>query len=208
MEGNKEGKIGRQGNRLFVPPNLTVLKHRNSEGLRGKLINRCLSLLYFYVGRQIARVDEGLARLFRGIAEMLPDEKRRREEYERDGKRINEHIVKGINDRIGINGAINTIPFGEPGGCLEECLVMTFGILNYKYGFNQVVEKVKNYWHSCSRENYRTLIVTNAWDITDFIIRHKGAIDSYTFSKNKDNVKHTVAIVLYGDYGFSLQYLR
>ncbi len=47
MEGNKEGKMGRQGNKLFVPPNLTVLKHRNSEGLRGKLINRCLSLLYF-----------------------------------------------------------------------------------------------------------------------------------------------------------------
>ena len=35
---------GRQGNRLFVPPNLTVLKYRDSEDLRGKLINRCLSL--------------------------------------------------------------------------------------------------------------------------------------------------------------------
>ena len=160
------------------------------------------------VGRQIVVVDERLADLFRRIAEILPDEKRRREDSERDGKKINEGIVKGTFDRNGIRGAINTFPFGEPGDCLEECLVMTFGILNYKYGFNQVVEKVKNYWHSCSRENYRTLIVTNAWDITDFNIRHKGAFDSYTFSKNKDNVKHTVAIVLYGDYGFSLQYLR
>jgi len=157
---------------------------------------------------QIAGVDERLANLFRRIAEILPDEKRRREDSERNGKKINEGIVKGTFDRIGIRGAINTFPFGEPGGCLEECLVITFGKLNSKYGFNQVVEEVKNYWHKCSRENCRTLIVTTAWDITDFNIRHKGAFDSYTFSKNKDNVKHTVAIVLYGDYGFLLQYLR
>ena len=154
---------------------------------------------------QIAGVNERLANLFRRIAEILPDEKRRREESERDGKRINERIVKGTFDRIGIRGAINTFPFGEPGGCLEECLVITFGKLNSKYGFNKVVGEVKNYWHNCSRKNYRTLIVTSAWDITDFNDRHKDAFDSYTSSE--DN-KHTVAIVLFGDYGFSLQYLR
>jgi hypothetical protein len=157
---------------------------------------------------QIAGVDERLANLFRRIAEILPDEKRRREDSERNGKKINEGIVKGTFDRIGIGRAINIFPFGEPNGCLEECLVITFEKLNLKYGFNQIVEEVKNYWHKCSRENCRTLIVTTAWDITDFNISHKGAFDSYTFSKNKDNVKHTVAIVLYGDYGFSLQYLR
>ncbi len=157
------------------------------------------------VGRQITGVDERLTDLFRRIAEILPDEKRSREESERDGKRINERIVKGTFDRIGIRGAINTFPFGEPGGCLEECLVITFGKLNSKYGFNQVVEEVKNYWHNCSRKNYRTLIVTNAWDITDFYSRHKDAFDSYTSSENN---KHAVAIVLLGDYGFSLQYLR
>jgi len=160
------------------------------------------------VGRQIAEVDERLADLFRRIAEILPDEKRRREESERDDKRKNEGIVKGTFDRNGIRGAINTFPFGEPGECLEECLAMTFGILNSKYGFNQVVEEVKNYWHKCSRENCRTLIVTNAWDVTDFNIRHKGAFDSYTSSENKDNIKHIVAIVLYGNYGYSLQYLK
>jgi len=160
------------------------------------------------VGRQIAVVDERLADLFGRIAEILLEEKRRRKESERDGKRISERIVKGTFDRIGIGRAINIFPFGEPNGCLEECLVITLEKLNLKYGFNQIVEEVKNYWHKCSRENCRTLIVTNAWDITDFNIRHKGAFDSYTFSKNKDNVKHTVAIVLYGDYGFSLQYLR
>ena len=41
---------GRQGDRLFAPPSLTVLKYRDSEGLRGKLINRCLSLLLLYAG--------------------------------------------------------------------------------------------------------------------------------------------------------------
>ena len=160
------------------------------------------------VGRQIAGVDEGLARLFRGIAEILPDEKRRREESERDGKRINEHIVKGIIDRIGINGAINTIPFGEPSGCLEECLVIAFGILNREYGFNKIVKKVNSYWLKCFNKNCRTLIITDAWDITDFNSGHKGAFDSYTSSENKDNIKHNVAIVLFGDYGFSLQYLK
>ena len=157
---------------------------------------------------QIAGQDERLADLFRRVAEILPDEKRRREESERDGKRINKRIVNGTFDRIRIRGAINTFPFGEPNGCLEECLVITFEKLNLKYGFNQVVEKVKNYWHKCSRENCRTLIVTNAWDITDFNNRHKEAFDSYTSSENKNNIKHTVAIILYGDYGFSLQYLR
>ena len=160
------------------------------------------------VGRQIVVVDERLADLFRRIAEILLEEKRRREDSERDGKKINEGIVKGTFDRNGIRGAINTFPFGKPSGCLEECLVITFGILNSKYGFNQVVNEVTNYWLNCGKENCRTLIITNAWDITDFNRRYKGAFDSYTFSKNKDNVKHTVAIVLCGDYGFSLQYLR
>ena len=160
------------------------------------------------VGRQIAVVDERLADLFGRIAEILPDEKRRREDSERDGKKINEGIVKGTFDRNGIRGAINTFPFGEPSDCLEECLAMTFGILNSKYGFNQVAEKVKNYWLNCGMENCRTLIVTDAWDVTDFNRRHKGAFNSYTLSQNKDTIKHTVAIVLYGDYGFSLQYLR
>ena len=172
------------------------------------LIQSSISRSIVDVGRRIAEVDGNLAGLFRGVAEILPDEKRRREESERDGKRGNERIVKGIFDRIGIRGAINTFPFGEPSDCLEECLAMTFGILNSKYGFNQVAEKVKNYWLNCGMENCRTLIVTDAWDVTDFNRRHKGAFNSYTLFQNKDTIKHTVAIVLYGDYGFSLQYLR
>ena len=171
------------------------------------LIQSSISRSIGDVGRQIAEVDERLAGLFGRIAEILHDEKRRREESERDGKRINKGIAKGTLDRIGIGGAINTFPFGEPSGCLEECLVMTLEKLNYKYGFNQVVDEVKNYWLNCSRENCRTLVVTDAWDITDFNSRHKGAFDSYTSSENKDNIKHTVAIVLYGDYGYSVQYL-
>ncbi len=157
------------------------------------------------VRRQIAGVDGNLADLFGRIAEILTDEKRRRKELKSASKRINESVVKGIIDRIGIKGAINTIPFGEPCGCLEECLVIAFGILNYEYGFNKIVKKVTNYWLNCGKENCRTLIVTNAWDIADFNSRHKDAFDSYTSSENN---KHAVAIVLYGDYGFSLQYLR
>ena len=177
------------------------------------LMRKSISRSIGDIRRQIAEVDERLADLFGRIAEILPDEKRRIEESERDGKRINKGIAKGTLDRIGGGGggggAINTFPFGEETDeCFKECLAMTFGILNRKYGFNQVVEEVKNYWHKCSRENCRTLIVTNAWDITDFNNRHKDAFDSYTSSENKNNIKHTVAIILYGDYGFSLQYLR
>ncbi len=159
------------------------------------------------VRRQIAEVDERLADLFGRIAEILPDEKRRREESERDGRRINKGIAKGTLDRIG-GGAINTFPFGEPSGCLEGCLAMTFGVLNFKYGFNQVVMKVTNYWLECGNKNCQTLIITDAWDAADFNRRYKVAFDSYTSSENKDNIKHTVAIVLYGDYGYSVQYLR
>ncbi|MCK4241490.1 MAG: hypothetical protein KAX30_07690 [Candidatus Atribacteria bacterium] len=173
------------------------------NGLRWNSISRSIG----DIGRQIAEVDERLADLFRRIAEILPDEKRGREESELDGKRTNERIVKGIIGKIGIGGAINTIPFGEPCGCLEECLAIAFGKLKSKYGFNQIVKKVIDYWLICSKENYRTLIVTNAWDITDFYSKFKGHFDSHTFSKNKDSIKHTVAIVLYGDYGFSLYYL-
>lgn len=161
------------------------------------------------VGRQIVVVDERLADLFRRIAEILPDEKRRRGESERVDKRTNERIVKGTFDRIGTGGEINTIPFGEETDeCFEECLVIAFGRLNTKYGFNQIVKKVTDYWFNCGKENCQTLIITYAWDITDFNITHKYAFDGYTSSENKDNIKHTVAIVLLGDYGFSLQYLR
>jgi hypothetical protein len=157
---------------------------------------------------QIAEIDEGLAGLFGRIAEILPDEKRRRGESERDINKRNEGIVKGTFDKIGTRGAINTYPFGEPSDCLEECLAITLGKISYKYGFNQVVWELIKYWLSCSKINFRTLIVTDAWDITDFNSRYKVAFDKYVSSNNKDNRKHTVAIVSYGDYGFLLQYLR
>jgi hypothetical protein len=173
------------------------------------LMRKSISASISDVGRQIAEVDGRLAGLFRRIAEILPDEKIGREESGRDGRRINKGIAKGTLDRIGIRGAINTFPFGEETDeCFEECLAMTFGILNSKYGFNQVVKKVTNYWLKCGKENCRTLIITNAWDTNDFNRRYKEAFDIYTSSENKDNIKHTVAVVLLGDYGFSLQYLR
>jgi|AntAceMinimDraft_16_1070373.scaffolds.fasta_scaffold198700_1 hypothetical protein len=161
------------------------------------------------VMNQIRGVDEGLASLFGNISERFFYEKKRREESERDGMRRNKDIVKGTLDGIGIRGAINTIPFGEETDeCFEKCVAIAFGKLNCKYGFNQIAEEVKNHWFSCSRENCSTLIVTYAWDITDFDYRHKDAFDNYTSIQNKDNIKHTVAVVLYGDYGPSLQYLK
>jgi hypothetical protein len=155
------------------------------------------------VGRQIAGVDERLADFFGRIAEIIGEIQR-----EHVAEIFPNNIGREITDRINRGKRINTFPFGERNGCLEECLVITFGILNRKYGFNQVVEEVKNYWYKCSRENCRTLIVTNAWDIADFNRRHKDAFDSYTSSENKNNIKHTVVIVLLGKYGFSVQYLR
>ena len=104
--------------------------------------------------------------------------------------------------------AINIFPFGELGDCLEECWALTFGTLNSKYGFNKVVQEVTNYWRNFGEENYRTLIVTNAWDIADFDRKFKGPFDSYIFSKNKDNIKHTITIIFYGDYGFLVPNLR
>jgi hypothetical protein len=174
-----------------------------------ELMRESISRSIGEVRRQIRGLDERLADLFGRVAEILPDEKRRRDESERDGRRINEGIAKGILDRIG-GGAINTIPFGEPGECLEECIAIAFELLNSrsKYGFNQIALKVNDYWLGCGDINCRTLVITNAWDNFDFYRRYKKFFDSYTSSKNKNSIKHTVAIVLYGDYGFSLQYLR
>jgi len=155
------------------------------------------------VRRQITEVDEKLADFFGRIAEIIGEIQR-----EHVAEIFPNNIGREITDRINRGKMINTIPFGEPCGCLEECLVMAFEILNYKHRFNKIVKEITNYWLSCSKENCRTLIVTNAWDIADFNRRHKDAFDSYTSSENKDNIKHTVAIVLYGDYGYSVQYLR
>ena len=85
---------------------------------------------------------------------------------------------------------------------------MTFGILNTKYGFNKIAVKIKDYWLGCGDINCRTLVITDAWDNLNFYCRYKKSFDIYTSTKNRNNVKHTVAIILCGDYGFSLQYLR
>ena len=181
------------------------------------------------VGRQIAEVDESLADLFgilgdifaddkrisndkfpedeRISVDIFPDKRRRRKESAR--KRRNKDIAERITDKISrARGAINTIPFGEPGDCLKECVAIAFGLLRSKDGFNGIAKKVIDYWHNCGEKNCRTFIVTDAWDINDFNRKYKETFDDYTSSNNKDNRKHTVAIILYGDYGFSLQYLK
>ena len=155
------------------------------------------------VKKQIAGVDENLADLFGRIAKIIREIQR-----EHVAEIFPNNICSEITDRINRGKMINTIPFGEPYDCLEECFVMAFEMINYKHRFSKIVKEITNYWLSCSKENCRTLIVTNAWDIADFNRRHKDTFDSYTSSKNKDNIRHTVVIVLYGDYGFSLQYLR
>lgn len=178
---------------------------------------------------QIAGVDENLAGLFKILGDIIPEKERilgdRFPEEERisgdifpdkerrrkksDGKRRNKDTAERIIGKIiRTRGAINTIPFGEPGGCLEECVAIAFGKLKSEYGFNKIAQKVIDYWLNCGEENCRTVIVTNTWDITDFDRKFRVRFDSYTSSKNKDNRKHTVVIISYGDYGFSLQYLR
>lgn len=160
------------------------------------------------VMNQIGGVDEGLASLFGSISEILLDEKRRREESERDGMRRNKHIVKGTLDGIGIRGAINTIPFGELGDCLEECVAIAFGKIKSKNGFIKIAKKVNDYWLNCGAVNSKTIFLTDSWDIVEFNSSFRESCNKYTSSKNRNNIKHTVAIILYGDYGFSLQYLR
>ena len=155
------------------------------------------------VVRQIAELDENLAGFFGRIAEIIGGIQREH------GEEISPNNVgREITDRISRGKMINTIPFGEPCGCLKECLVMAFETFDSMYGFNKIVNKVTNYWINCSKENCRTLIITNAWDSIKFNRKYKKAFDIYASSENKDNIKHTIAIVSFGDYGFSLQYLR
>ena len=170
------------------------------------------------VSRQIAGVDENLSGLFGILGGIFPDEERmpvdifpdkgrRRKKSDRNER--NKDTAERITNKISrTRGAINTIPFGEPSGCLEECIAIAFGKLKSEYGFNKIARKVIDYWLNCGEVNCRTIIVTDSWDITDFNRKYKVSFDNYTSSKNKDSKKHTVAIILYGDYGFSLQYLR
>ena len=155
------------------------------------------------VMKQIAGVDEGLAGLFGRIADIAMKTQREHGEEVSPNK-----VGREISDRISSGKMINTIPFGEPCGCLEECLVITFETINSNYGFNKIMPEVNKYWINCSKENCITLIITKAWDTTKFNRKYKENCDIYSSTDNKKGIKHTVAIVLLGDYGFSLQYLR
>ena len=158
------------------------------------------------IGGKIAKVDGNLADLFGRIAErtiMAKD----RYKGERPSYPISGKVVEDILRDIG-GGRINTIPFGEPGDCLEYCLAVAYGKIKSKNGFIQITKKVNDYWLNCGVVNSGTLIFTDSWDIAEFNSWFRESCNKYTSSGNRNNVKHTVAIVLYGDYGFSLQYLK
>jgi len=160
------------------------------------------------VRTQIEGIDEKLADLFGRIAERIIMAK---DKYkgERPSYPISGKVVEDILRDIGGGRRINTIPFGEPTReCLEECLVIAYGKIKSKNGFNKITMKVIKHWLYCCKENYGTLIFTNSWDTADFNRRYKDAFDSFTSSVNINNAKHTVVIVLFGDSGFSIQYLR
>jgi len=160
------------------------------------------------VRRQIAGVDENLAGLFGGIAERIIMAKDRYK-GERPSYPISGKVVEDILRDIRGGGRINTIPFGEPTReCLEECLAVALRSFKSSDTFSKVVGKVKNYWLSCGEVNCCTLIVTDNWDKYVFYRDHKESFDIYTSKTNRNNIKHTVAVVLLGDYGFSLQYLK
>jgi hypothetical protein len=157
---------------------------------------------------KIARVDENLAGLFGRIAEEIALKGERKQ----NGGILYPINSKGADDTlrdIGYGKEINTIPFGEPtNNCYEDCVAIAFGLLNSKYGFNKIAEKIKDHWLACKEINCRTLIITNAWDSYDFYRRYKETFDIYCSSVSRKNVKHTIVIILYGNYGFSLQYLK
>ena len=155
------------------------------------------------VASQITRVDERLAGLFGNIAEIIVGIQREHEE-----EMSPNNLGREISDKIGGGKMINTIPFGEPCGCLEECLAVAFGRIDSKDGFNKIAIKLVEHWLRCCQENCRTLIITNSWDVNNFYRKFKGYFDSYTSSASRNHVNHTVAVVLLGDAGFSVQYLK
>jgi len=157
---------------------------------------------------KIAQLDEKLAGLFGRIAEEIALRGQRKQSggilYPINGKDADD-----ILRDIGYGKEINTIPFGKPtNNCYEDLVAIAFGLINSKYGFNKIAEKIKDHWLACKEVNCRTLIITNAWDSYDFYRRYKETFDIYCSSVSRKNVKHNVAIILYGDYGFSIQYLK
>ena len=157
------------------------------------------------IGGKIAKVDGNLAELFGRIAEIMAKDRYKGEKplYPISGK-----VVEDILRDIG-GGRINTIPFGNPtSDCLEQCLAVAFGKIKSKNGFISIAKRVNDYWLRCSGVNSGTLILTDAWDINEFNPWFRDSFNEHTSSRNGKNIKHTIAIVLYGDYGFSLQYLR
>jgi len=172
-----------------------------------ELMRESISRSIGEVGRQIGGLDEGLAGVFKGAAEDIMIAKDRNQ-GERPAFPIGGKVLEDAIRHIG-GGRINTIPFGEPDDCLEYCLVFAFKSLNPKYAFNRIIVDIKNYWLGCGDINRGTLVIMDHWDIYDFYhSKYRYSYDIYTSTRNRNNIKHTVAIVLYGDYGFSLQYLR
>jgi len=170
------------------------------------LIQESMSRSIGDVRTQIAGIDEKLADLFGRIAEIMAKD---RYKGERPSYPISGKVVEDILRDIGGGRRINTIPFGEPTReCLEECLVIAYGKIKSKNGFIKITKKVNDYWLNCGVVNSRTLIFTDCWDIAEFNSWFRESCNKYTSSGNRNNVKHTVGIALYGDYGFSLQYLR
>jgi len=159
------------------------------------------------IGGKIAQVDENLAGIFRGVAESILIAKDRCKETGSSFP-IGEVIEDAIKSNIR-GGRINTIPFGDPTpDCLEHCLAVTFGKIKSKNGFISIAKRVNDYWLRCSGVNSVTIILTDAWDINEFNPWFRESFNEHTSSRNGKNIKHTVAIILYGDFGFSLQYLR
>lgn len=157
------------------------------------------------IGRIITRADEGLASLFKriidGITEVDDINKREGSPYDNKGKAIEDFFRNTRN--------INTIPFGKPTtNCYEECVAIALKSFKTSYSFSKAITQIKNYSINCGETNCRILIVTDHWDRYIFDRDHKEFFDSYTSKRNKNNVKHTVAIVLYGNHGVSIQYLK
>jgi hypothetical protein len=154
---------------------------------------------------KIAKVDEKLAGLFARIIDGIT-----RVDDINDSEGSPYHNKgRAIEDFFGNTGNINTIPFGKPTpNCYEDCVAIAMRTFKSTYSFNKIASELKNYYLNCGDVNCRTLVVTDNWDKYVFDRDHKDFFDIFTSKKNKNNIKHTVVIILYGDYGFSIQYLK
>jgi hypothetical protein len=93
--------------------------------------------------------------------------------------------------------------------CKPYFVGVAFGPWQSKNGFSGAAKRAMEYWLACFNENRGTVILTDAWDSSNFRTQYEDAFNFYTNGCSKENKKrHTVCAIFFGRERISIEYLE